>query len=61
MLLHSAFDKIQNSQHNDENWTNDNCIRTMAYMDIIWCGKASYDNHWCYIKIALKVKRNLPC
>ena len=20
----------------------------------------TYDNHWCYIKIALQVKRNLP-
>ena len=24
MPLHSIFDKIQNSQHNNENWTNDN-------------------------------------
>ena len=23
--------------------------------------KHIYDNHWCYVKIALKVKRNLPC
>ena len=23
--------------------------------------KTSYDNHSCYIKIALKVKKNLPC
>ena len=23
--------------------------------------KTPYDSHWCYIKIALKVKRNLPC
>ena len=22
--------------------------------------KTSYDNHWCYIKIALKIKKNLP-
>ena len=23
--------------------------------------KTSYDNHWCYIKTALKGKSNLPC
>ena len=33
----------------------------MGWMDIIWCDKASYDNHWCYIEIALKAKRNLLC
>ena len=27
-------------------------------MDNIWYDKASYDKLWCYIKIALKAKRN---
>ena len=38
-----------------------------AQMDIKWFDETSYDNktsndnHWYYIKIALKTKRNLLC
>ena len=59
MLLHSFFDKIQ---------TRNIIVKTEQTIIVYaqWDRWTSYDvrkhdNHWCYIKIALKAKRNLLC